>query len=132
MQATCPQESKAEHVSLYLKTLEKFRKRPPTAHFDVFACLQAKNVGLCEQTLEPHICKLSRDVFNFSRDYFPLWVITCDLLADSSPVVSYAKILFLPMIPSVLSSRLKTDSKDDWGRVRFSMKRSKNAFPEFF
>ncbi len=30
-------------------------------------------------------------------------------------------LFFLPMIPSVLSSRLKTDSKDDWGRVSGSV-----------
>ncbi len=40
------------------------------------------------------------------------------------------RLLFLPMIPSVLSSRLKTDSKDDWGRVRVKDAQMSNiSFP---
>ncbi len=52
-----------------------------------------------------------------------LRVLTWDTEADSSPVVSYAKIARRAM--------LKTDSKDDWGRVRYRRKNKQRAIAIF-
>ena len=46
--------------------------------------------------LLPHFCKLSRDCFNFSREYFSLWVIKTSLDRNASALLD----------PEVLFSRV--------------------------
>ncbi len=49
--------------------------------------------------------------------HYPTWIVPSRLLCEKCKTRRMMLLLFYPMIPSVFSSRLKTDSKDDWGRV---------------
>ena len=47
---------------------------------------------------DPHICTLSRDCFNLSREYFSLWAIKTSLDRNASavldPIACSAAVLF--------------------------------------